>query len=64
MSKRTDILRQALDEDRAQRQQINDYKLIVALAKAEVAERIRVGDFNNYHRLQNILIGELDETQE
>jgi hypothetical protein len=64
MSKRTDILRQALEEDRVQRQQIRDYKLIVALAKEEVARRITAGDFNRYQRLQSILIGEIHVPEE
>jgi len=56
MSKRAELFEQALDEDRALRQTISELKLIISLAKEEVAERISHGDFIRYQRLQNIFI--------
>jgi hypothetical protein len=58
MSKRTELLGQALDEDRQQRHQIAELQSQLWDAKNEVAERIRAGDFIRYQRLQSILIGE------
>ena len=61
MSKRTDLLRQALDEDRAQREEIRNLKITLAIVKTEVAARIRAGDFSNYQRLQEVLVYETQE---
>lgn len=61
MSNRVDILRQALEEDRAQREEIRNLKTTLAVVKTEVAARIRAGDFSNYQRLQEILVYEAEK---